>query len=76
MLSDMFDQDQIGTSIQTFSIIKTNEVADGFEVLLNIDLNSGYELEDVKMKITFEDMEAYETKDIQESVKYALGFFH
>lgn len=76
MLSDMFDQDQIGTSIQTFSIIKTNEVAEGFEVLLNIDLNSGYELEDVKMKITFEDMEAYETKDIQESVKYALGFFH
>ncbi|NHM31667.1 hypothetical protein G8761_13820 [Bacillus sp. C11] len=75
-MSDMFDQDQIGTSIQTFSIIKTNEVADGFEVLLNIDLNSGYELEDVKMKITFEDMEAYETKDIQESVKYALGFFH
>jgi hypothetical protein len=72
----MFDQDQIGTSIQTFSIIKTNEVAEGFEVLLNIDLNSGYELEDVKMKITFEDMEAYETKDIQESVKYALGFFH
>ena len=76
MLSDMFDQDQLGTSIQTFSIIKTNEVADGFEILLNIDLNSGYELEDVKMKITFEDMEAYETKDIQESVKYALGFFH
>lgn len=76
MLSDMFDQDQIGTSIQTFSIIKTNEVAEGFKVLLNIDLNSGYELEDVKMKITFEDMEAYETKDIQESVKYALGFFH
>jgi len=76
LLSDMFDQDQLGTSIQTFSIIKTNEVADGFEILLNIDLNSGYELEDVKMKITFEDMEAYETKDIQESVKYALGFFH
>ncbi len=42
---------------------------------MNIDLDSGYDLENVKMKMSFEDLEAYETKDIQEAVKYALGFF-
>lgn len=48
---------------------------DGYEVFLNLDLDSGYELEGVKLKITFEDLEAYETNDIHEGVKYALGFF-
>lgn len=66
---------ETGTSIQTFNIIKTSVNADGYEVLLNIDLDSGYELENVKMKITFEDLAAYETNDIQEGVKCALGFF-
>jgi len=68
-------QYETGTSIQTFNIIETNINADGYDVILNIDLDSGYELENVKMKITFEDLAAYETNDIQEGVKYALGFF-
>lgn len=66
---------ETGTSIQTFNIIETSANDDGYEVLLNIDLDSGYELEDVKLKITFEELAAYETNDIQEGVKYALGFF-
>ena len=66
---------ETGTSIREFSIIETNVHSDGYEVLLNMDLDSGYELEEVKMKITFEDLAAYETDDIQEGVKYALGFF-
>ncbi|MFP3123437.1 hypothetical protein OH784_11885 [Ectobacillus funiculus] len=68
-------QYETGTSIQTFNIIETSVNADGYEVLLNIDLDSGYELENVKLKITFEDLAAYETNDIQEGVKCALGFF-
>ena len=43
---------------------------------LDIDLDSGYELEDVKMKITFEDLATYETEDIHQGVRYALGFFN
>lgn len=66
---------ETGTSIQTFNIIETNVTADGYEVLVNIDLDSGYELENVRMKISFEELAGYETNDIQEGVKYALGFF-
>lgn len=64
-----------GTSIQTFNIIETSVNAEGYELLLDIDLDSGYELKGVRMKISFEDLDAYETNDIQEGVKYALGFF-
>jgi hypothetical protein len=66
---------EIGVPIRTFNILNTNVTEDGYEVLLNIDLDSGYELEDVKMKVSFEDLAAYETNDIHEGVKYALGFF-
>lgn len=66
---------ETGVPIRTFDILKTKASAEGYEVLLNIDLDSGYELEDVKMKISFEDLQAYETDDIHEGVKYALGFF-
>jgi hypothetical protein len=66
---------ETGTSIQTFNIVETNVNEEGYEVLLDIDLDSGYELEGVRMKISFEDLAAYETNDIQEGVKYALGFF-
>jgi hypothetical protein len=73
--TDQF-QYETGTSIQTFNIIQTNVKEDGYEVLLHIDLDSGYELENVKLKISFEDLAAYETNDIHEGVKYALGFFN
>lgn len=66
---------ETGTSIQTFNIIETNMNDNGYEVLLNMDLDSGYELEGVKLSISFEDLAAYETNDIHEGVKYALGFF-
>ncbi|WP_242221599.1 hypothetical protein [Bacillus cereus group sp. BfR-BA-01380] len=66
---------ETGTAIQTFNIMETNVTTDGYEVLLNIDLDSGYELENVKMQISFEELAGYETNDIHEGVKYALGFF-
>ncbi|MGE8206846.1 hypothetical protein ACQKP0_20250 [Heyndrickxia sp. NPDC080065] len=66
---------ETGTAIQTFNIIETNKNNDGYEVLLDMDLDSGYALEGVKLHISYEDLEAYETNDIHEGVKYALGFF-
>lgn len=66
---------ETGTAIRTFNIIDSTVHEEGYEVLLNIDLDSGYELEGVKMKVSFEDLTAYETHDIHEAVKYALGFF-
>ncbi|WHY78471.1 hypothetical protein QNH20_04800 [Neobacillus sp. WH10] len=66
---------ETGTTIQTFNIIEANENAEGYEVHLDIDLDSGYVLEGVKLNITNDDFAAYETNDIQEVVKYALGFF-
>ncbi|SEM15915.1 hypothetical protein SAMN05192533_101247 [Mesobacillus persicus] len=66
---------EIGVPIRTFNILDTSVTEEGYEVLLNIDLDSGYELEDVKMKLSFEDLAGYETEDVHEGVKYALGFF-
>ncbi|ETI70758.1 VOC family protein [Neobacillus vireti] len=66
---------ETGTAIQTFNIIEIMEQSEGFEVLLDIDLDSGYGLEGVKLFVSNEDLDAYETNDIQEAVKYALGFF-
>ncbi|WP_066365345.1 hypothetical protein [Neobacillus fumarioli] len=77
-MSDMLEpfEYETGTTIQTFNIIDTSVNAEGYEVLLNIDLDSGYELKGVRMKISFDDLAAYETDDIHEGVKYALGFFN
>jgi hypothetical protein len=66
---------ETGSAIRTFNIIETSVGPEGYEVLLEMDLDSGYDLESVKMKISHEDMVAYETSDIQEAVRYALGFF-
>lgn len=66
---------ETGTTIRSFNMIETIANPEGYEVRLAIDLDSGYELENVIMKITFEDLEGYETNDIHEGVKYALGFF-
>ncbi|MBM4763471.1 hypothetical protein [Bacillus sp. B15-48] len=76
MIEDLETYDyETGVPIRTFNIIDTHVTAEGYEVHLNVDLDSGYELEDVKMKISFEDLAAYETEDVHEGVKYALGFF-
>ncbi|WP_042460240.1 hypothetical protein [Neobacillus dielmonensis] len=66
---------QTGTSVRTFNILDTSVSEEGYDVTLNIDLDSGYDLEGVKMHISFEDLTAYETKDIHQAVSYALGFF-
>ncbi|MFC4802887.1 hypothetical protein ACFPA1_26580 [Neobacillus sp. GCM10023253] len=66
---------ETGSAIRTFNIIETSVGSEGYEVLLEMDLDSGYDLESVRMKISHEDMVAYETSDIHEAVKYALGFF-
>ena len=68
-------QTETGTSIRIFNVIEAIANPEGYEVRLAIDLDSGYELEDVTMKMTFEDLAGYETEDIHEGVKYALGFF-
>lgn len=77
-MADFVDpiQYETGTAIQTFDIIEANSSADGYEVLLNIDLDSGFELRNVKLNITADELLAYETTDIHEAVTYALGFFH
>jgi len=64
-----------GTMLRTFSIVETHLVEDGMEVTLNIDLESGYELNGAKLILTNDDMAAYETNDVHTAVKYALGFF-
>jgi hypothetical protein len=76
-MTDFFDpiEYDTGTAIQTFNIIDTSVNSEGYEVLLDLELDSGYDLENVKMRISFEDMQAYDTEDIHEAVKYALGFF-
>lgn len=66
---------ETGSAIRTFNIIESSVGPEGYEVLLEMDLDSGYDLESVRMKISHEDMVAYETSDIHEAVKYALGFF-
>lgn len=68
-------QTETGTSIRSFNVIEAIANPEGYDVRLAIDLDSGYELDDVIMKITFEDLAGYETEDIHEGVKYALGFF-
>lgn len=74
-LMDPFDY-ETGTTIQSFNILEINPHTGGYEVILTIDLDSGYELENVKMILSFEDLAACETKDVHEGMKYALGFFH
>ena len=66
---------ETGTPIRSFNIIEAIANPEGYEVRMAIDLDSGYELENVIMKMTFEDLAGYETEDIHEGVKYALGFF-
>jgi hypothetical protein len=66
---------EIGTAIRDYDILQITPTMNGFEVLLDINLDSGYSLEKTKLEITHEDLTGYETKDIEEGIKYALGFF-
>lgn len=64
-----------GTSIRDYDIIDITSTADGYEVVLDINLDSGYALTRTKLEISNEDLLAYETNEIEEGIKYALGFF-
>lgn len=67
---------ETGTAIRDYDIINVTKTPIGYEVLLDINLDSGYSLVRTKMEITNEDLEGYETTDVEEGIKYALGFFN
>jgi hypothetical protein len=64
-----------GTTIRDYDILNITQTAEGYEVLLDINLDSGYALTRTKLDISNEDLQAYETSNIEEGIKYALGFF-
>jgi hypothetical protein len=64
-----------GTTIRDYDILNITQTAEGYEVLLDINLDSGYALTRTKLDISNEDLLAYETSNIEEGIKYALGFF-
>lgn len=66
---------ETGAPIRDYDIIDITQTANGYEVLLDINLDSGYSLIGTKLEITNEDLEGYETYEIEEGIKYALGFF-
>jgi hypothetical protein len=66
---------EIGTAIRDYDIINVTKTPFGYEVLLDINLDSGYSLAGTKLEITNEDLEGYETNEVEEGIKYALGFF-
>jgi hypothetical protein len=67
---------ETGTAIRDYDIIRVSQVPDGYEVILNINLDSGYALTSTKLEVSTEDLLGYETDDIEEGIKYALGFFN
>jgi hypothetical protein len=66
---------ETGTAIRDYDIINITQTSEGYEVLLDINLDSGYSLTRTKLEISTEDLLAYETQNIEEGIKYALGFF-
>ncbi len=67
---------ETGTAIRDYDIIEVNQTTDGYEVLLDVNLDSGYSLARTKLEISHEDLLGYETNDVEEGIKYALGFFN
>lgn len=68
-------QYETGIAIRDYDIINVKQTPLGYEVLLDINLDSGYSLTGTKLDITVEDLAGYETNDIEEGIKCALGFF-
>ena len=66
---------QTGAPILDYDIIEIKNTANGFLVLLDINLDSGYSLSRTTLEITHEDLQGYDTNEIEEGIKYALGFF-
>ena len=67
---------ETGTAIREYDIIAINQTANGYEVVLDIELDSGYSLAGTKLEVTNEDLLGYETDEIEEGIKFALGFFN
>ncbi|MEH7480059.1 hypothetical protein V7157_02900 [Neobacillus drentensis] len=67
---------ETGTAIREYDIIDINQTANGYEVVLDIELDSGYSLAGTKLEVTNEDLVGYETNEIEEGIKFALGFFN
>ncbi len=66
---------ETGAPILDYDIIEIKNTATGFEVLLDINLDSGYSLSRTTLEITHDDLQGYDTNEIEEGIKYALGFF-
>ena len=64
-----------GTQIRDYDIINIKKTSSGYEVLLDISLDSGFALAKTTLEITDEELMGYETNRIEEGIKYALGFF-
>jgi len=67
---------ETGTAIRDYDIIKITQTPLGYEVVLDVNLDSGYALSRTTLEITAEDLQGYETQDIEMAIKYALGFFN
>jgi hypothetical protein len=67
---------ETGTAIRDYDIIEINQTANGYEVLLDVNLDSGYSLARTKLEISNEDLLGYETNEVEEGIKFALGFFN
>lgn len=66
---------ETGTAIRDYDIIEITQTTNGYDVMLDINLDSGYSLTRTKLEITTEDLSGYETTEVEEGIKYALGFF-
>ncbi len=66
---------ETGTVIRDYDIIEIKPTETGYEVTLDVNLDSGYSLSKTKLEISQEDLEGYETSEVEEGIKYALGFF-
>ncbi|WP_456276371.1 hypothetical protein [Bacillus sp. AK128] len=66
---------EIGTAIRDYDIIDIKPTETGYEVTLDVNLDSGYSLSKTVLEISKEDLEGYETQEVEEGIKYALGFF-
>lgn len=66
---------ETGTMIRDYDIIDMKSTPLGYEVHLDINLDSGYSLSSTILEISHEDLAGYETDDVKEAIKCALGFF-
>lgn len=66
---------ETGVPIRDYDIINITKTVNGYEVLLDINLDSGYSLARTTLEITDEELQGYETDNVEDGVKYALGFF-